>query len=52
MSEHINETPLLEVKHLRKLFPVKQTFRSGEKTFIKAVDDVSFTLNPKKPLVW
>lgn len=21
MSEHINETPLLEVKHLRKLFP-------------------------------
>ena len=26
MSEHINETPLLEVKHLRKLFPVKQTF--------------------------
>ena len=50
MSEHINETPLLEVKHLRKLFPVKQTFRSGEKTFIKAVDDVSFTLNPKETL--
>lgn len=50
MSEHINETPLLEVKHLRKLFPVKQTFRSGEKKFIKAVDDVSFTLNPKETL--
>ena len=40
----------MEVKHLRKLFPVKQTFRSGEKTFIKAVDDVSFTLNPKETL--
>ena len=29
---------------------MKQTFRSGEKTFIKAVDDVSFTLNPKETL--
>ena len=50
MSEHINETPLLEVKQLRKYFPVKQTFRSGEKKFIKAVDGVSFTLNPKETL--
>lgn len=50
MSENTNQKPLLEVKHLRKLFPTKSSFLSKEKTYIKAVDDVSFTLNPKETL--
>lgn len=50
MSENTNQKPLLEVKHLRKLFPAKSSFLSKEKTYIKAVDDVSFTLNPRETL--
>ena len=50
MSENMSQTPLLEVNHLRKLFPAKSGFLSREKTFIKAVDDVSFTLMPKETL--
>lgn len=50
MSEQMKKEPLLEVKHLRKLFPAKSSFLSKEKTFIKAVDDVSFTLMPKETL--
>lgn len=50
MSENMSQTPLLEVRNLRKLFPAKSSFFSKEKTYIKAVDDVSFTLNPKETL--
>lgn len=50
MSGNTNQEPLLEVRHLRKLFPAKSSFLSKEKTFIKAVDDVSFTLNPRETL--
>ena len=50
MSEQMNEPPLLEVRHLRKLFPAKSAFGTREKKFIKAVDDVSFTLNPRETL--
>ena len=50
MSENMSQTPLLEVNHLRKLFPAKSGFLSREKTFIKAVDDVSFTLMPRETL--
>ena len=50
MSEQMNEMPLLEVRHLRKLFPAKSAFGTREKKFIKAVDDVSFTLNPRETL--
>lgn len=50
MSEHTSQTPLLEVRNLRKLFPAKSAFLAKEKTFIKAVDDVSFTLMPKETL--
>ena len=51
MSETVNqnETPLLEVRHLRKLFPSKAGFLK-EKTFITAVDDVSFSIMPKVTL--
>jgi peptide/nickel transport system ATP-binding protein len=46
---------LLEAKNLRKYFPIKKRFRqmlqkSGP-TFVKAVDDVSFTLQKGKVLV-
>lgn len=50
MSEHTSQTPLLEVRNLRKLFPAKSAFLAKEKTFIKAVDDVSFTLMPRETL--
>jgi oligopeptide/dipeptide ABC transporter ATP-binding protein len=40
----MNQTPVLEVQHLFKYFPVRQSiFRRGD-SFVKAVDDVSFTL--------
>lgn len=50
MSETMKGKPLLEVNHLRKLFPAKSSFLAKEKTYIKAVDDVSFTLMPKETL--
>ena len=50
MSENTNQAPLLEVKHLRKLFPAKSGFLAKEKTYIKAVDDVSFSLMPRETL--
>lgn len=50
MSEPAGQTPLLEVRNLRKLFPAKSAFFAKEKTWIKAVDDVSFTLMPKETL--
>lgn len=36
--------PLLEIKNLKKYYPVKKT-RSGEKTVVKAVDDINLTVN-------
>ena len=36
---------LLQVDHLRKYFPVKSEFRNVKGLTVKAVDDVSFTLN-------
>lgn len=50
MNETTSQAPLLEVRHLRKLFPAKSSFMAKEKTYIKAVDDVSFTLMPKETL--
>jgi peptide/nickel transport system ATP-binding protein len=37
--------PLLEVKHLRKYFPIRKGFRQKVVGNIRAVDDVSFTVN-------
>ncbi len=37
--------PLLEVKNLKKYFPVKQTKLRQEKSAVKAVDDVSFHID-------
>ena len=49
MSEE-SKTPLLEVNDLKKWFPAKNSAFSREKSFIKAVDGVSFTLNAGETL--
>ena len=50
MNDTMSKDPLLEVNHLKKLFPVKSGLLSREKKFIRAVDDVSFKLMPKETL--
>jgi ABC-type oligopeptide transport system ATPase subunit len=40
-------TPLLEVRNLRKYFPVT-SYMGRVKSYVHAVDDVSFTLNRKE----
>jgi oligopeptide/dipeptide ABC transporter ATP-binding protein len=40
----LNKTPILEVRNLSKYFPVKQSLLRRVDTFVKAVDDVSFTI--------
>ena len=37
-------TCFLEVKHIKKYFPVKKSWFSTGKYLLKAVDDVSFSL--------
>ncbi|RGZ01519.1 dipeptide ABC transporter ATP-binding protein [Clostridium sp. AM58-1XD] len=44
-KESLEKAPLLEVKHLRKWFSAKSSPFSTKKYYIKAVDDVNFTLN-------
>jgi glutathione transport system ATP-binding protein len=38
-------TPLLEIKHLRKWFPIKGGLFNTTKGYVKAVNDLSLTLN-------
>jgi len=42
--------PLLEVKNVKVHFPVKHGLFSGAREFVKAVDDVSFSLEPGETL--
>lgn len=42
------QTPLLEVKHLKKHFPITKGLLSKVVGHVKAVDDVSFTVNPNE----
>jgi oligopeptide/dipeptide ABC transporter ATP-binding protein len=42
--------PLLEVRDLKKYFPVQKRKRSGSAAFLKAVDGVSFDLNEEEVL--
>ncbi|HKW28856.1 MAG TPA: dipeptide ABC transporter ATP-binding protein [Verrucomicrobiae bacterium] len=42
--------PLLEVKNLKVHFPVKHGMFSRDREFVKAVDDVSFSLEPGETL--
>lgn len=44
------EAPLLEVRHLKKYFPVKKSFWGKPLKFLRAVDDVSFTVNKGRTL--
>ena len=38
--------PLLDVRHLKKYFPIRRGILSRVAAHVKAVDDVSFSLNP------
>ena len=38
--------PLLEVRHLRKYFPVRSGLLANISAWVKAVDDVTFEINP------
>lgn len=42
--------PLIEIKNLKKYFPAKKNFFGGQKSFVKAVDDVSFSINKGETL--
>ncbi|GHI00657.1 ABC transporter ATP-binding protein [Neobacillus kokaensis] len=44
------ETPLVEVKNLKKYFPKKKGLLGGNKSYVKAVDDVSFTIRKGETL--
>ncbi|OXM88356.1 ABC transporter ATP-binding protein [Paenibacillus rigui] len=43
------EAPLLTVKHIKKYYPVSTPF-GGPKKYVKAVDDVEFTLRKRETL--
>ena len=40
----VRETPLLEVKGLRKYYPIRRGFLSRTRGYVKAVDGVDFTI--------
>ena len=42
--------PLLEVRHLRKLFPIRRGFGRKAVGSVRAVDDVSFTIHEGETL--
>ncbi|MEG0370946.1 MAG: dipeptide ABC transporter ATP-binding protein [Clostridium sp.] len=42
--------PLLEVKNLKKYFPIKKGFLGNNISNVKAVDDISFTINKGETL--
>ncbi|MFJ5714262.1 ABC transporter ATP-binding protein [Neobacillus sp. NPDC093127] len=44
------EAPLVEVKNLKKYFPKNKGLFGGKKSFVKAVDDVSFTIKKGETL--
>jgi oligopeptide/dipeptide ABC transporter, ATP-binding protein, C-terminal domain len=44
MGDNTNTKALLEVKNLKKYFPVKAKLFAKNKSYVKAVDDVSFSI--------
>ncbi|MEL6177301.1 MAG: dipeptide ABC transporter ATP-binding protein [Myxococcota bacterium] len=50
MSETTERTALIEVRHLKKYFPVKQGLFSRTVGHVKAVDDISFTVYANETL--
>lgn len=49
-AETKSQDVLLEVKHLKKYFPLKKGFGNRDPRVLKAVDDVSFTLRKEEVL--
>lgn len=47
MSEN---RPLIEIKNLQKFFPIKKGILDKNRSYVKAVDDVSFTINKGETL--
>jgi peptide/nickel transport system ATP-binding protein len=45
-----NSTPLLQVKHLKKYFPIRKGFFRRTVGYVRAVDDVSFFINEGETL--
>ncbi|MAV90999.1 MAG: ABC transporter ATP-binding protein [Bdellovibrionaceae bacterium] len=45
-----SQTPLLEIKSLKKHFPLKKGFFGGVQSWVKAVDDVSLTVRKGRTL--
>jgi oligopeptide transport system ATP-binding protein len=50
MAQPLASTPLLEVSHLSKVFPVQSGLFGRDKRKVHAVDDVSFTLSAGETL--
>lgn len=46
ISRSTGSTPLLQVENLRVYFPIRKGFFSRTTDFVRAVDDVSFTIYP------
>ena len=46
MDTTTHNQPLLEVRHLRKYFPVRSGLLANISAWVKAVDDVTFEINP------
>ncbi len=50
-TSHVTaEEPILKVEHLKKYFPIKTNFFGKPIKFLKAVDDISFDLQPGKTI--
>ncbi|MBI3500553.1 MAG: ABC transporter ATP-binding protein [Bacteroidetes bacterium] len=49
-KEIYSQKPILEIKHLKKYFPVRKGIFGRSKEFVKAVDDVSFDVYPGETL--
>jgi oligopeptide transport system ATP-binding protein len=45
-----DKKPLIEVKNLKKYFEIKKGLLGNEKSYVKAVDDVSFYINKGETL--
>lgn len=48
----MDEKIALEIKNLKKYFPVKKGFFKRTVGYVKAVDGVSFHIGAGKPLAW
>jgi oligopeptide transport system ATP-binding protein len=44
------EAPIIEVKNLKKYFPVNKGLLGRKRSYVKAVDDISFTINKGETL--